>query len=117
MSLFRLEISLFPSADPLWKAELCAERISTPSANEPINPTRKLSSLLGAVEGELETAEFVEDRKLPLWNRIYMGDVLLKLNDFLLFDNEDFVNLRIEIKEKVALTVLPLSPLRSFLRS
>ncbi|XP_028966574.1 uncharacterized protein LOC114828069 [Galendromus occidentalis] len=71
----------------------------------------------GTVENELESAEPVEDRKLALWNRIYMGDVLLKLNDFLLFDNEDFVNLRIEIKEKVALTVLPLSPLRSFLRS
>lgn len=73
--------------------------------------------LLGTVKGELLPAEVVETPKQPLWNQIYMGDVLLKLNDFLLFDNEDFVNLRIEIKEKVALTILPLSPMRSFLRT
>ncbi|XP_022670424.1 uncharacterized protein LOC111259537 [Varroa jacobsoni] len=71
----------------------------------------------GTVKGELLPAEVVETPKQPLWNQIYMGDVLLKLNDFLLFDNEDFVNLRIEIKEKVALTILPLSPMRSFLRT
>lgn len=46
-----------------------------------------------------------------------MGDVLLKLDDFLLFDNEDFVNLRVEIKEKVALTILPLSPMRFVFRA
>ncbi|OQR75601.1 hypothetical protein BIW11_08311 [Tropilaelaps mercedesae] len=72
---------------------------------------------VGTAKGDLLPPETVEKGKQRLWNQIYMGDVLLKLNDFLLFDNEDFVNLRIEIKEKVALTILPLSPMRSFLRT